>query len=233
VESWNNVTMATGDAAAEDDASRVDQSNDAANMSHQTIVEAPQLVNRFTTIEADEDRKRRETVDNAAKWREAIKVVAMILALVGILAAIVWAVIPAADELHASIVEIREHGERDDERTLQKQIDRFIFWFPDDSRVEKVRGYRLDIYSEWHHSQMRLKKRNERIGLSPVENQYCEAMDLRKTQPAAAIDIFENLIRDYESEAEPSEDERLCFEYAQHVIERLKGETDARQKIDP
>ncbi len=229
VESWNNITLATGDAVADDGASEDDDSGHIARMSHHTVVESPQLVNRFTSIEADEDRKRKETIDNPAKWRDVIKTVAMVLALVGIICAIVWAMLPSADQLHSTIVEIREDGERADERILKKKIDRFMSWFPDDSRAEDVRGYGVDIASEWHHSQLRLKRRK---GLSSVESQYCEAMELRKLQPDAAIEIFEKLIHDYESDTARSEDERLCQEYAQHVIGRLRDETDAQPKTD-
>jgi serine/threonine-protein kinase len=229
--SWNNATLATGEIVSEDAASRDSNLSDGAGASHQTIVEAPQLVNRFTTVEADADLKRQEAIDKSAGRREVIKVAAMIIALVGVLAAATWALIPKADGIHETIVALREKGVSDDERELLRQIDRFLDRFPRDPRANEVKGYQLDILSEWHYSRLRVRSNSN--ALLPVEEQYCQAMLLRESDPDEAVEIFDNLIQDYASEAAGSEEAQLCREFALHQKSLLAGETDVQPRTSP
>ena len=236
-ESWNDTTKATVDEVSEDSGSRGNNSSDGVSSdgvskSRKTIVETPPpAVNRFTTIEAEEHRRRQETIDRPAKWREAIKVVTMTIVLVAIVT-ISWVLMrPSADRIYSEIVKSQATGQSDDARKQMKRIEKFLKKFPDDDRAQEVAGYQLDILSEWHASRLRVQARQ--TILLPVEEKYVQAMKLRESQPAVARGALLNLVRDHESEAAESERTRLCIKYASHQFSLLSDAIGTRRRTSP
>ncbi len=238
--SWNDATVATGDVASDKQAtgyeatgqhitgseasasghSGVASREHGGDSSKPTVVETQLPVNRFTTIEADQQRQQQAAVDKAARWRESLKVVAMVICLAIIIALTVWGLTPkSADRLYSEIVRIKATGTIDD---AGKQIDEFLARFPTDARANEVNALQLEILSERLFSILARRARKET--LPPVEAKYVQAMKDRTEKPARARDAFLELVRDGRAEAS-SADALRCIEYAGYQLQNLADQS--------
>lgn len=231
-DSWNDdATMATGEEAAraadsKDDAGK-NAGRDGLSNSQPTVVESPEPVNRFTTIEADQYRKRQETADEPAKWREASKVVAMVVALIVVIGAAAWGLKPvSADRLYSKIIEIKATATIED---AEKQIDAFLKKFPDDSRAGEVKDFQLGILSERLALNLSRHRRNP---IGPVERKYVQAMKDRVSDPASAREDFLELLREEVSQP-ATDDVRRCIQYARYQLGQLSQLPEETPQISP
>jgi len=222
--SWNDLTLATGDDVSGNaltggvvpSSSDSGQGNDA---SAKTVVETQVPVNRFTTIEADQQRKKQEAIDASAKTSELIKTMVMTMCLVIAIVIIVWGLWPkSADRLYSEIIQIKATATLEDAR---KQIDKFLTKYPNDARAAEVLGYQLEILSERHFSNLVRRSRKETLGT--LEATFVQGMRDRAENPAAARDAFIEVMRDADTADDNLDEAARYSDFAQYQLGKLSN----------
>lgn len=204
--SWNDATVVTNDSPHS--SSQISKSSD------NTIAETTTPQNRFTTIE---DERRDRGRQPGVRLLDVAKIGGLIAALIGLVGFVIWMLKPpTADQLYNKIVIAAKSG---DLRDVKSEIEQFLATHATDRRQPEVRGWLLDIQSQYLFS--RLRTRAKREALTEVQQAYVEAMKLVETQPATARSHFVDLINAFAETRDDEADPITCLEATRHQLDRL------------
>ncbi|MEM9587271.1 MAG: serine/threonine-protein kinase [Planctomycetota bacterium] len=204
--------------------------------SQDTAERGPVTTSRFETVDPgfsstlfDESSK-----DSAAgKWIQGLSVAGMIAILLGGMALFYNATrTPSANDLYQSISEARQDGDLSQAEVLVKQ---FLGAYGDDERAEDVRRDQQTIRLERTLRRFRGKalSRGGLAALSPAEQAFYQAMELRVEDPKTAL-VQLNAWQLLFGESIPTADlrTRQLASFVESEIARM-GERPARPKRDP
>lgn len=215
--SWNDATVVTSESNA--DAGR-EVAADA-----NTVVDQPAPSRRFTTLE--EDERQREEADTA-DWTGHLSTIAIGLTLVLLVGGIYYALQPpSAEKLFDRIGEVVEGGEVKDAKT---DIELFLDLYATHEQAPTVRDWQLDIQSEYLFS--RLRNRDKKHALTPIQAAFVAAMKLREEQPKTAYFLFQRLLDQRKNDPD-EQDPITCVEASQHQLKRLAATVPAEELATP
>ncbi len=194
---------------------------------------------RFTTVVE-------ETEQETSPLREtlAILVSPQTWALIGSLACLamiaLWMLRPeSADSLYERVTALASDENPDRLLEAEDPIEKFLRYYPEESRVGEIEGYRDDI--EMMKMERRFDRRAKTLKMdasSPVARAYAEAMDVARFDPQLAITQLEALLALYgQPDAEepavklPIDDRALAVQLARKKLVRLR-ETAKEQSRD-
>ena len=189
--------------------------------SRDTIAESPDSTqDRFISIDASASSKEDDQRHDESPLLSHLRTAILAIALVGAIAATIWAMWPAsADRLYERITTI---ARTEDPSEAKRYIDEFIERFPHDRRLSEVAELRMDV--ECSSLQKRLALRSNLSGgsaLEGYEQRLLEAMRLIQKNPAAARVKFRDFVAIYKdtNHAGSQLDEFLAA--AEHQLQRL------------
>ncbi|HEX5104607.1 MAG TPA: hypothetical protein VFV87_12390, partial [Pirellulaceae bacterium] len=193
---------------------------------------SPVKATRFTTVSEIELRAAGlRQGGEETDWRQWLAlggIVAVVLPLIGV--GIYFATrSPTADQLYARIQSAAEGGP-EGLTAAGDDVARFLEAFPSDARAEEIRGYQedLELDSLERRFEFRARRAKGVESLSPVERAYLEAVQLRSTDPEAALARFQALVAVFEGPADPTQNNlqqrtsEQCLQLAKKQIERLE-----------
>jgi serine/threonine-protein kinase len=237
----SEITKATSDRLALSVASKptavapdpipADRSSDVA----ETLVTAPVLdaaavakvmpapASRFTTVPQEElgrvDAAEEADEEGQYRWLKLSATAALLIAFLFL----AWrATRPSsADQLAAEIEQLME---ADDNVAAAAGIGDFLERFPDDPRRRQIERYRQDLEVARLERLMERKARTSRIRetMPLIEATYLHAVQIARSDPAAAIAELESLLAVFGTEPESSDEDRACLELARKQLERLR-----------
>lgn len=207
--SWNDATVVTSESDPGSDQQR------QVSRADTVVDEKPANKTRFTTIE--EDRRQRE-LERAGKWTQHLPTIALVIALIGLAAAVyIGMQPPSEEELFARISAAAAAGKIKD---VKADVDRYIELFGDQDheRVDTVRKWELDISCEFLFT--RLRQGFRRGELTEVQTLCHDAMKAAAKKPQTARRLFTELLANHR--ADPDEPNPItCVQAAEHHLKRL------------
>jgi hypothetical protein len=190
---------------------------------------------RFTTVSEAELRhaglQRERDESNWRQWAAVGGVLALAVIALGV--GVFFATRPpSADQLYARI---QAAAEGDELAAAGADVTQFLEAFPADARAEEIRGFQedLDLDSLERRFENRAKRAKGVESLAPVERAYVEALQLRTSDPAAALARFQALVIVFEGSSDPTQNalekrtSEQCLQLAKKQIETL-GPTIAK-----
>ena len=211
--SWNNATVVTSPgsevqaklAAPDTIADSTDSSQD-----------------RFVAVDVAASSGAGDQERGESLLVSRFKTALLVVALVGTIAATIWAAWPAsADRLYERIVAITL---AEDASEARKFIDEFIERFPHDRRLQEIEDLRMDAECVRLHK--RLVKDSILSGgsaLETYEQRFLEAMRLLQKNPAAARVKFRDFVEIYEGTSHAEPELAKFLKAARHQLERLES----------
>ena len=202
-----------------------------ASSAPSVAVETPAAkATRFTTVSESELRHggiQRENEES--NWRQWLAIGGVLsLAVIGLGAGVYFATrAPSADQLYGRIRSAAESG--DGLTAARPDIDQFLQAFPSDTRVEEIRGFQDDLELESLERRFELHAKRARgvEDLLPIERAYLEAVQIRASDPEAALARLEALTAVFGGAPDASltvlqkKASERCLDLAKKQIEQL------------
>jgi eukaryotic-like serine/threonine-protein kinase len=162
------------------------------------VVETPAAkATRFTTVSESELRHGglQRDADQTNRWQWLAVGGLLALAVIGLGAGVYLATrAPSADQLYGRIKAAAGSGEG--LTAAKSDIDQFLEAFPGDPRTEEIRGLQDELALESLERRFELHARRARgvEDLLPIERAYLEAVQIRASDPEAALARLEALV---------------------------------------
>lgn len=183
----------------------------------------PPQLDKFVTVDAEEQRRRERHIDSVPHWLtwQTVALAAGLLAIGG--AAWYFTRPASADQRYREIAEAAS-GSDDQLSGAEDRILGFLSDFPDDPRRDEVLEYKDKIETRRLERRFELIARSlsQRAALGPIEQAYAEALaqsQLDAEQGLAELTAFIELFGE-------SHEDHACLELARRQIERLKKQLD-------
>ncbi|HEX2474851.1 MAG TPA: serine/threonine-protein kinase [Lacipirellulaceae bacterium] len=165
---------------------------------------------RFTTIEAEEARRRAE---QQRSWITVGLQLAGLAAALGGMTVLAFYLSrpPSADELYRTITSTSNSDDDVSLGNVEREINEFLAMYPNDSRAAELIRYREQVTLDKAERRLQREARGNgsaEAELLPAEQLYLRAVDMAQTSPDAAAGTLQSLIDLYGASAtkEPADD---------------------------
>ena len=187
---------------------------------------------RFTTVSESELRHGglQRDIDQTNRWQWLAVGGLLALAVIGLGAGVYLATrAPSADQLYGRIKAAADSGES--LNAARSDIDQFLEAFPGDPRATEIRGFQDDLELESLERRFELHAKRARgvEDLLPIERAYLEAVQIRASDPEAALVRLEALVAVYGGASDASltvlqkRASERCLELAKTQARRLSA----------
>lgn len=220
-------TQATGRGAISPN-----DSTQVADRDHYELTPPPKSTH-FTTVSESELRdvhRKREGHDGPLlDWAKLVGI--LMFALVGlVIFAFVMTREPSADSLARTVQAAVDEKGAEGIYEVENELNKFIDRFPEDPRIEQMRGYakELELFRLQRQFDRRSKRSGEEQNLLPIERLCLQAQRNVQNDPNTALAQFRAIIQLSEGDRDPAAtpaDERIverCLDLAKKQVQQLE-----------